>query len=129
LAAAQWGETYAIPGYATPFAPTVRAPKLTPIVVDGFDVEGYSTGLKPLNGGPFDPTLPANIIAGTKYGFAWYDASVDGKPGPYSYTVVSCAQRHDVRGDCSTKVDYFNQIDTGELPPTPCMVLAPMSPL
>jgi hypothetical protein len=47
-----------------------------------------------------------------------------------SYSVVSCAGRHDVnpgKVSCSTKVDYFNQI-TPDVPPAPCRVLAPMSP-
>jgi hypothetical protein len=111
--------TGAIPGSVPPFTPNAA----TAIsVIDGFDVEGYSTGLGKL-ASDFDPTLPANIIAGTDYGLAWYDANGSPKPGPYSYTVAGCKNK-----GCPTKVEYFNQIDTGELPPTPCKVLVPMSP-
>ena len=87
-----------------------------------FDVEGYSTGLGIL-ASEFDPTLPANMIAGTAYGFAWYDSDVDGRPGPYSYTVTGCGNK-----SCSTKINDFNQL-TPVLAGAPCTVLAPMSPM
>lgn len=124
--------TGSIQGYATPFASIgVRLPEAaTEISGVKFDVEAYSTGLVSLKSGPFNPTLPANIIAGTDYGFAWSSPNEVSRPGPYSYTVVSCAGRHDVypgKVSCSTKVDYFNQI-TPDVPPAPCRVLAPMSP-
>jgi hypothetical protein len=114
-----------VPGSVLPFAATeTRAPNAATAitVIDGFDVEGYSTGLGPLRS-EFDPTAAANMIAtGAGYGFAWYDSFGNLKPGPYSYKVTGCGRK-----SCSTKVGYFNQINTHETPPF-CTVLMPMSP-
>jgi hypothetical protein len=108
-----------VPGSVPPFAPNA-ANAIS--VVGGFDVEGYSTGLGPLRS-EFDPTAAANMIpTGAGYGFAWYDSTQDSKPGPYSYKVAGCGRK-----SCSTKVEYFNQINTHETL-TACTVLAPMSP-